>query len=93
MADDSEGMETGREVVGAPVAFDSVTIVPVARSARHCRGDGHGLICFGSIVPVTVIVVSDGKKRAFRATGEEIPVEEVLMNVDGVKEVLDGIMT
>jgi hypothetical protein len=65
-------MEKMRESVLAPVEVGPATVIPVVRSFHHCRIDSDGVVCSGAIVPVTVVVVLDGRKRAFKMTGEEV---------------------
>jgi hypothetical protein len=71
-------MEKQEEVVGKPVVIGSTTIVPVTRSIHHCRGGKNGFVCTAMVVPVGVLVISGGKRRAFRTTGEEVSVEQVM---------------
>jgi uncharacterized spore protein YtfJ len=41
--------------------------------------------------PVAVVAISVSGKRAFRVTGEEVSMEELIQEVPGIKETLEGI--
>ena len=84
-------MEKNEIVIENPVAVAGITLVPVTElSLNHWRGK-HSLLCFGIKQPVGVVVISPSAKRAFRITGEEISLKELITEAPGIKEVLEGI--
>ena len=84
-------MEKKEVRVGNPVAVAGVTLIPLARvSLNYWRGD-RGISCFGVKQPVGVVVVSPLAKRAFRITGEEVPLDQLVKEAPGLEEVLAGI--
>ncbi len=84
-------MEKKEVVIGNPVAVAGVTLIPLAKvSLNYWQGNG-GISFFGVKQPFGVVVVSPSAKRAFRITGEEVPLDQLIQEVPGIKEVLEGI--
>jgi len=74
-----------------PVAFGGITLIPVTKVSLNCwRGKG-GISFFGVKQPIGVVVVSPSAKRAFRITGEEVSLDQLILEVPSIKEVLPGI--
>jgi hypothetical protein len=68
-----------------------VTLIPVTKvSLNYWRGK-QGVSFFGFKQPVTVVVVSPTEKRAFRVTGEEVPLDQLIQEAPSIKEILEGI--
>lgn len=84
-------MEKKRVTIDNPVAVAGVTLIPVAKvSLNYWHGDG-GISFFGVKQPVDVVVVSPSAKRAFRITGEEVPLDQLIQEAPGIKEIVEGI--
>ena len=84
-------MEKNEVVIENPVAVAGITLVPVTElSVNYWRGK-HSLSCFGMKQPVGVVVISPSTKRAFRITGEEISLDQLITEAPDIKEVLAGI--
>jgi len=84
-------MEKKEVVIENPVAVAGITLVPVTQFSLNYWHGKHSLSCFGMKQPVGVVVVSPSTKRVFRITGEEISLEELIIEAPGIKEVLEGI--
>jgi len=70
------------------VAFAGITLIPVTEVSLHYwRGKG-GISFFGVKQPIGVVVVSPSAKRAFRITGEEVSLDQLILEVPGIREVL-----
>jgi len=84
-------MEKKEVEIGNPVTVAGVTLIPVVKvSLNYWRGNGS--VSFFSVKkPIGVVVVSPSAKRAFRITGEEVPLDQFIQEVPGIKEVLEGI--
>ena len=84
-------MEKKEVVVESPVAVAGFTIIPVIQLLRnywHAKGVTSFL---GAKEPTAVIVVSPTAKRAFRLTGEEVSIDQLVQEVPGIEEILEGI--
>ncbi len=85
-------MERKKEVaVGHPVAVAGVTLIPVTRVSLNCQGGSYGISFFGLKQPVSVVVASPSAKRAFRITGEEISLEQLIEEVPSIREVVAAV--
>lgn len=84
-------MEKNEIVIENPMVVSGITLVPITEfSLNYWRGK-HSLLCFGIKQPVSMVVVSPSAKRAFRITGEEISLDQLITEVPAIKEVLEGI--
>jgi len=81
-------MEKKEVKVGNPVTIAGVTLIPVVEvllNGWHGKG---GISFYGIKRPVGVVVLSPGVKKAFRVTGEEVPLDQLQQEVPSVKEIL-----
>jgi uncharacterized spore protein YtfJ len=77
--------------IGSPVTVAGVTLIPVIKvSLNYWRRNG-SLSFFGVKQPIGMVVVSPSGKRALRITGQEVPLDQFIQEVPGMKEVLEGI--
>ena len=77
--------------IGNPVTVAGVTLIPVIKvSLNYWRRNG-SLSFFGVKQPIGMVVVSPSGKRALRITGQEVPLDQFIQEVPGIKEVLEGI--
>lgn len=77
--------------IGNPMTVAGVTLIPVIKvSLNYWRRNG-SLSFFGVKQPIGMVLVSPSGKRAFRITGEEVPLDQFIQEVPGIKEVLEGI--
>ena len=84
-------MEKEEIKIEAPFAVAGVTLVPIVKaSLNYWHGKGC-LSVFGIQQPVSVVVVSPQARRAFRIDGEEVPLDQLVKEVPGIKEILEGI--
>jgi len=84
-------MEKKEVTIESPVAVGEVTLVPIAKTSLNYEQSNGGIFFFGMKQPVAVVAISVSGKRAFRITGEEVSVEELIQEVPGIKETLEGI--
>ena len=84
-------MEKKEVGIGNPVAVAGVTLIPVLQvSVSYWRG-GNGISFMGVKQPVSIVVVSPSAKKAFRVTGEEVSLNQLIQEVPDVKGILEGI--
>jgi hypothetical protein len=73
----------------SPVTIYGMTLIPVVEvSLNHWQGKA-GLSFFGVKKPVGMILVSPSGKKAFRMTGEEVPLEQFMQEVPNINEVIE----
>lgn len=84
-------MEKKEVEIGNPVTVAGVTLIPVIKvSLNYWRSNG-SVSFFGVKQPIGLVVVSSSARRAFRITGEEVPLDQLIQEVPRIKEVLEGI--
>ena len=84
-------MEKKEVEIGNPMTIGGVTLIPVIELSLNYWHVGGRFSCFGIIQPVSVVVVSSSGKRAFRASGEEVSLDQLIQETPGIKEVLETI--
>ena len=84
-------MEKKETTIDSRVAVGGVTLIPVAKTSLDYERSNSRIFFFGMKQPVAVVAISVWGKRAFRITGEEVSVEELIQEVPGMKETLEGI--
>ena len=85
-------MERKKEVaVGHPVAVAGVTLISVTRVSLNCQRGSHSISFFGVKRPVSVVVASPSAKKAFRITGEEISLDQLIQEVPSIEEVVEAV--
>ena len=84
-------MEKEEVGIDNPVTVAGITLIPVTRVALNYWCGNSNISFFGIKQPVGVIVVSPSTKRAFRITGEEVSLDQLISEVPVVEEVLEGI--
>lgn len=83
-------MEKEETIIDSPLAVGAVTLIPIARISLDYEWSNRGVYFFGMKRPVAIVTISVSGKRAFRMTGAEISVEELIQEVPGMKEMLEG---
>ncbi len=81
-------MEKKEVIVGRPVTAGEVTVFPVAEVSLSHRRIGDGISFYGAKRPVSLVVVSPSGSRAFRITGEEVTLDQLIQEVPGIEEAL-----
>jgi hypothetical protein len=77
-------------IIDNPVTIADITLIPVGRVTRSYWHSNKGVSFMGVKQPVAVIVVSPSVKKAFRITGEEVPLGQLIQEVPGVEEIMAG---
>jgi len=82
-------MERKELEIGSPVSAAGVTVIPVSEVSVDHWHSKNGVLFFGVKQPVSIAVLSPSAKMAFRVTGEELGLEQLIQEVPGIKEVLE----
>ena len=82
-------MEVEKVSAGQPIVIGEMTLLPITRTCLSCREVDSSFVCSGSKDLVGIVVVSPEGKRAINAAGEEVPLEDYLEQVPGIKELLE----
>ncbi len=82
-------MEKKEVKIGNSITIAGVTLIPVEKiSLNYWHGKG-SISFFGIKQPVSIVVVSQAEKKAFRISGEEISLNQLIQEIPDIKELLD----
>ncbi len=70
------------------VFIDGLTIIPVVDVSLDYLVFNNCAAVYGFKEPVAFIIISPAEKRAFRITGEEVSVEQLVKESPEIKEML-----
>ncbi len=84
-------MEKREVIVDSPVTAVGVTVIPVVKVSLYHWHDKHGTSFYGEKGPVSLVVVTPSARRAFRITGEEIALDQLMQEVPDITEALGAI--
>ncbi len=82
-------MEKKEVAIKNTIAITGLTIIPVVQVSLNYWLHNGGASFFGVKQPVAVIVVSQAEKRAFRITGEEVSIDQLVEEATDIKEILE----
>ena len=81
-------MEKKEVKVGNPVTVAGVTLIPVVEVSLNGWHGKSGISFYGIKRTVGVVLLSPPLKKAFRVTGEEVPLDQFIQEIPSVKEIL-----
>jgi len=81
-------MEKKKITVDEPVSVAGLTIVTVNQISINLGARGPGAAVMAFKRPLAIVVFSPLKKRAFRITGEEVSLEELIQQIPDLKKLL-----
>ena len=84
-------MEKKEVAVESPVTVSGLTLVPVVEVSVNCAHTGQVTSFSGMKQPVAVVVVSPSLKKAFRISGEEVSIEQLVQEAPALEETLAGL--
>lgn len=84
-------MEKEEIKTGEPVHVAGVILVPVVKTSLYCRQDKRHLSILCTRQSVSLIVVFPQATMALRVNGDEVSLEQLAMEVPGVKEIAKSI--
>ena len=82
-------MEKKELNIDRPVTVAGVTLIPVSEVSLSHWHHKRGIFYSGSKQPVSVVIISPSVKKAFRITGEEITLDQLVHEVPNIKEMLE----
>ena len=82
-------MEKQEVEIGNPITVGGVTVIPVAKVSLNYWHSNRGGSFFGVKQPVTIVVVSPSVRRAFRISGEEVSLDQLIEEAPGIKNILE----
>lgn len=84
-------METTDIRVDDPIVLGGLTLIPVVEMSRHCwQLDSVTSVC-GVKTPIAVIIVSPTCKSAYRTSGEDVSIDELIEEVPVLTEILESL--
>ena len=75
-----------------PLIFEDKTIIPIEETTVYGNSVFNNCFIFGSKKPSALIVLSDGNTKAFNMKFEEVPVENLILKIDGLKELINNFL-
>lgn len=81
-------MEEKKIVINKPVSVAGLNLIPVTQVSLGLWSARAGEAFLAIKQPIAVVVVSSQKNRAFRMTGEEVLLEELVQEYPGLKDYL-----
>ena len=73
------------------LSVGGVTLVPIVESACAGWQSGEAVSFSGYKKPLVIIVLAVGLKKAYRITGEELSMDELVNEFPSVKEIIEGL--
>ena len=84
-------MEKKEIEIGSPLKVRGLTVIPVIKSSLNCWRNRAGISFLGIKQPVIVVIISPSEKKAFRITGEEVPLDQLIQEVPAVEKLVGSI--
>ena len=81
-------MEKKEIEISSPLKVRGVTVISVIKSSLQCRRYRAGISFLGTRQPVSVVIISPSGKKAFRITGEEMPLDQLIQEIPAVKKLI-----
>jgi len=82
-------MEKEKIVIETPRIFAGVTLLSIARCHTYCGRSEGRFFAFGVKKPVSIVVLSSHGRQAFRVSGEEVSLEQLIDETPGLKKTLE----
>jgi hypothetical protein len=73
------------------ISVGGVTLVPIVESGCAAWRMSGRLSVTGYKHPLAIIVIMEGQKKAYRVSGEEIAIEELVSEYPSVKESIENL--
>lgn len=75
-----------------PLIFEDKTIIPIEETTVYGKSVFNSSFIYGSKKPSALIILSDGNKKAYNMNFEEVPVENIIEETEGLKELINNIL-
>jgi hypothetical protein len=80
-------MEEKKIVISKPISVTGITLIPVTKISTNLWSARAGEAFLAAKQPIAIVVVSPQVKRAYRITGEEVSLDELIQEVPGLKDI------
>lgn len=84
-------MEKKQVAAESPTVVAGITLVPVVKTSVWCQQNDGIISVFGFKWPTDLVLVTSTAKRAFRITGEEVPLDQLIEEFPILEETLEEI--
>lgn len=74
---------------GNPVTAAGITVVPISKITINVRRGKWGIAFSGSKQPDSVIITTPSARRAFRITGEEVTLDQLVQEFPDILKKLE----
>ena len=81
-------MEKKERTIVSSTKVAGITVIPVSKVIINCWHSQRGIAFSGSRQPESIIIVTPSAKRAFRITGEEITLDQLIRETPDIMEML-----
>jgi len=82
-------MEREKKIeVEAPISAAGATIIPVVMTSVHCQRVDSIASFIAFKQPANIVIITPTTRKAFRITGEEISLEQLVLEVPALEETL-----
>ncbi len=75
-----------------PLIIEDKTIIPIEETTVYGKSVFNSSFIYGSKKPSALIILSDGNKKAYNMNFEEVPVENIIEETKGLKELIKNIL-
>ena len=84
-------MEKKEVTIDNPVTVGGVTIIPIVQVSLNYEHSNSGIFLSSYKQPIAVVVISVSARKAFRITGEEVSIDQLIQEFPNIKVMLEGI--
>ena len=73
-----------------PLIFDNKTIIPIEETTIYEKSLINSSILYASKRPNAILVISNGTAKAYDLDLNEVPVEELIKETEGLKDLIEN---
>jgi len=81
-------MEKKEVTIDNPVSVAGVTLIPIVESSVKYMCSQRRIAAYGTVQPVSIVIVTPSGRSAFRITGEEVSLDQLGKEVPAIKKLL-----
>ena len=85
-----EQVEKKEVIIENPVTVGGVTLIPVAQVSLTYKHSNNGISVTCVNQPIAIVVLSVSARKAFRITGEEISINQLIQEIPNIKPMMEG---
>jgi hypothetical protein len=84
-------MEKKEVTIGAPVRIAGITLIPVTEMSMKSWQWKRDMVVSGTKQPLSLVILSPEHRQAFRISGEEVSLDELIREFPGIKDRMEEI--